>query len=122
MRRILRLTFWRPRCFNSQAKGPVHGQRFPTANEEEQATLFRVLTALRMGDQKSTGKLDTELFPGSEMSRDVFEDVLGAMARAGVAQLSDAVFEKDGKQIPYLRCDSLRPVERRTKRRQSISS
>jgi superfamily II DNA helicase RecQ len=77
------------------------GQRFRTATEEEQATLFRVLAALRSGDQKSTGKLHTELFPGSEMSRDVFEDVLGAMARAGVARLSDAVFEKDGKQIPY---------------------
>ena len=77
------------------------GQRFRTATEEEHATLFRVLAALRSGDQKSTGKLHAELFPGSEMSRDVFEDVLGAMARAGVAQLADAVFEKDGKQIPY---------------------
>ena len=48
-----------------------------------------------------TGKLHAELFPGGEMSRDAFEDVLGAMARAGLARLSDAVFEKDGKQIPY---------------------
>jgi ATP-dependent DNA helicase RecQ len=35
------------------------------------------------------------------MSRDAFEEVLGAMARAGLVRLSDAVFEKDGKQIPY---------------------
>src|SRR6202034_987749 len=76
-------------------------QRFRPATEEEQATLFRVLAALRSGEQKSTGKLHAELFPGSQMSRDAFEDVLGAMARAGVAQLADAVFEKDGKQIPY---------------------
>lgn len=76
-------------------------QRFRTATEEEQATLFRVLAALRSGEQKSTGKLHAELFPGGEMSRDAFEDVLGAMARAGVARLSDAVFEKDGKQISY---------------------
>jgi superfamily II DNA helicase RecQ len=27
--------------------------------------------------------------------------VLGAMARAGLARLADAVFEKNGKQIPY---------------------
>ena len=53
------------------------------------------------GEQKSTGKLHATLFPGGEMSRDAFEDVLGAMARAGLARLSDAVFEKDGKQIPY---------------------
>jgi DNA topoisomerase III len=76
-------------------------QRFRTATEEEWATLFRVLAALHSGEQKSTGKLHAELFPGGEMSRDAFEDVLGGMARAGVARLSDVVFEKDGKQIPY---------------------
>src|SRR5450755_3641391 len=41
------------------------GQRFRTADAVEQETLFRVLTALRSGEQKSTGKLHTELFPGS---------------------------------------------------------
>jgi DNA topoisomerase III len=35
------------------------------------------------------------------MSRRCFEEVLGAMARAGLLHLSDAVFEKDGTQIPY---------------------
>jgi superfamily II DNA helicase RecQ len=35
------------------------------------------------------------------MSRDTFEEVLGAMARAGLVQVTDAVFEKNGKQIPY---------------------
>ena len=35
------------------------------------------------------------------MSRDEFEEVLGAMARAGLVRLTDAVFEKDGKQIPF---------------------
>jgi superfamily II DNA helicase RecQ len=86
-------------------------QRFRTAAGEEQATLFRVLAALRSGEQKSTGKLHAELFPGSEMSRDAFEDVFGAMARAGVARLSDAVFEKDGKKIPY-RTVTLTPTGR----------
>jgi superfamily II DNA helicase RecQ len=76
-------------------------QRFRTATEAERAALFRVLAALRSGAQKSTGKLHAELFPDGEMSRDACEDVLGAMARAGLARLSDAVFEKDGKQIPY---------------------
>jgi len=76
-------------------------QRFRTATKAERAALFRVVAALRSGEQRSTGKLHTELFPGGEISRDAFEEVLGAMARAGLAQLSDAVFEKDGKQIPY---------------------
>ena len=76
-------------------------QRFRPATEAERAAVFRVLAALHAGERKSTGKLHAELFPGGEMSRDDFENALGAMARAGLAQLSDEVFEKDGKQIPY---------------------
>jgi superfamily II DNA helicase RecQ len=76
-------------------------QRFRTATETERAALFRVIAALRSGGVKSTGKLYTEMHPNGEMSRDTFEEVLGAMARAGLVRLADAVFEKDGKQIPY---------------------
>jgi superfamily II DNA helicase RecQ len=76
-------------------------QRFRTATEAERTALLRVIESLRTGDRKSTGKLHAELFPHGEMTRDAFEAVLGAMARAGLARLSDAVFEKDGKQIPY---------------------
>ena len=35
------------------------------------------------------------------MSRDNFEEVLGAMARAELLAFTDAVFEKQGKRIPY---------------------
>jgi superfamily II DNA helicase RecQ len=45
--------------------------------------------------------LYSELYPNREMSRDGFEEVLGAMARGGLVRLSDVVFEKNGKQIPY---------------------
>src|SRR5271163_755550 len=76
-------------------------QRFRTATEAERTALFRVIAALHAGDTKSTGKLHGELCPNGVMSRDAFEEVLGAMARAGLVRLSDAVFEKDGKQIPY---------------------
>ena len=78
-------------------------QRFRTATEEERAVLFHVISALRGGNAKSTGKLHSQLCPAGVMSRDAFEEVLGAMARAGLVDLSDAVFEKDGKQIPYRR-------------------
>jgi hypothetical protein len=60
-----------------------------------------VVAALRSGGAKSTGKLYGELCPNKEMSRDAFEEVLGATARAGLLQLSDEAFQKDGKQIPY---------------------
>ena len=76
-------------------------QQFRTATEAERAVLFCVISALRAGDGKSTGKLHSQLCPGEAMSRDSFEEILGAMARAGLVRLSDAVFEKDGKQIPY---------------------
>ncbi len=35
------------------------------------------------------------------MSRDNFEEVLGAMARAELLAFTDAVFETQGKRIPY---------------------
>jgi DNA topoisomerase-3 len=83
------------------APGQCAAQRFRTATEAEHKALLRVVAALRSGGAKSTGKLYGELCPNKEMSRDAFEEVLGAMARAGLLQLSDAVFQKDGKQIPY---------------------
>ena len=76
-------------------------QRFRPATEAEHKALLRVLAALRAAGAKSTGKLYGELCPDREMSRDAFEEVLGATARAGLLQLSDEVFQKDGKQIPY---------------------
>ena len=80
--------------------GRLRGPALPHRHGRGRAALFRVVGGLRPGE-RPTGKLHTELFPASEISRDAFEDVLGAMARAGLAQLSDAVFEKDGKQIPF---------------------
>ncbi len=76
-------------------------QRFRPATAAEREALIRVIHALRGGDSKSTGKLHGELFPRGEMTRDDFEDVLGAMARLGLVRLVEAVFEKDGKSIPY---------------------
>jgi superfamily II DNA helicase RecQ len=84
-------------------------QRFRTATEVERAALYRVLSAMRSIRTRSTGKLYAELYPGNEISRDNFEEILGAMARAGLLCFADAVFEKDGKQIPY-RTVSLTPA------------
>src|SRR5205814_1530665 len=75
--------------------------RFRTPTQAERAALLSVVAALRPDGMKSTGKLHSELYPRGEMSRDVFEEVLGSMARAGLVRLVDAVFEKNGKQIQY---------------------
>ena len=76
-------------------------QRFRTATDLERAALYRVLSAMKLIRNRSTGKLYAELLPGNEISRDNFEEILGAMARAGLLSFADAVFEKEGKQIPY---------------------
>jgi len=88
-------------------------QRFRTATDVERSALYRVLNAMKQIRTRSTGKLYMELFPGNEISRDNFEEILGAMARAGLLIFADAVFEKDGKQIPY-RTVSLTPAGRMT--------
>ncbi|MBV9679179.1 MAG: HRDC domain-containing protein, partial [Acidobacteriaceae bacterium] len=76
-------------------------QRFRTATETEKDTLFRVVAALRQMGGGATGRLHAQLFPDGEMSRNDFEQVLGAMARAGLITLAEATFEKNGKQVPY---------------------
>ena len=83
------------------APGECTAQRFRHATEAERAAFLRVVRALRTGGTKSTGKLYGEQYPAHEFSRDAFEEVLGAMARTGLVQISDAVFEKDGKPIAY---------------------
>jgi DNA topoisomerase III len=88
-------------------------QRFRTATEVERAALYRVLSVMRSIRSRSTGKLYAELYPGNEISRDSFEEILGAMARAELLSFADAVFEKEGKQIPY-RTVSLTPAGRAT--------
>jgi len=76
-------------------------QQFRSATPVEREALVRVVEALRGGTVKSTGKLHGGLYPQAEINRDDFEEILGAMARAGLVRLADAVFEKDGKSIPY---------------------
>ncbi len=73
--------------------------REPTALEQSAAE--RTLIALADGSNRSTGKLFAELFPHEEVPRRHFEEILGALARAGLMEFEDKVFDKDGKQIPY---------------------
>jgi DNA topoisomerase-3 len=76
-------------------------QRFRAPTHAERTACSRVLQKLRSIPARSTGKLHSDLFPEGEMSRDDFEEVLGAMARADLIAFTDSVFEKQGKRIPY---------------------
>ncbi len=76
-------------------------QQFRPATKEEKVVMYRVIAAMKGSEPKSTGKLHGELCPHGQMDRDSFEQLLGAMARAGLVRLVDAVFEKEGRSIPY---------------------
>ena len=77
------------------------GQVFRPPYEAEEQAARGALAALRSGGLGSTGKLHATVCPNAELTRDEFEEVLGALARIGLLKLTDAVFEKDGKSIPY---------------------
>ncbi|MEO7650365.1 MAG: HRDC domain-containing protein, partial [Bryobacteraceae bacterium] len=86
-------------------------QQFHEATKEDELVARRVAEALRATGPRSTGKLHSELYPNGEVTRNAFEEVLGAMARAGLVMLTDAVFEKDGKEIPYCKVKLTRAGE-----------
>ncbi len=85
-------------------------QRFRLANEKE-ITLARNILDELAGSGRSVGKLNTDLATPLGISRDGLEDVVDALARAGLVKLTDEVFEKDGRQIPYRRAFRTRDAE-----------
>ena len=75
-------------------------QKFRAANEMEQALAHEVLDSITMTG-RSIGQLHTQLCSKNGMDRDSFEELMSAMARAGLVRLVESVFEKDGRQIPF---------------------
>ncbi len=74
-------------------------QKFRSATRLERSAMHQVVAALRAASTKSAGKLHQEL--AETLSRNDFEELLGAMKRAGLIAIEDATFEKQGKTIPY---------------------
>ncbi len=71
--------------------------RAPTPTEE--AAAQQVLMALRRSDGRSTGKLHAEF--GGSLDRDAFEQLLAAMARAGLIEVREATFQAEGREIAF---------------------
>jgi RecQ family ATP-dependent DNA helicase len=78
-------------------------QRFRAISKAEQQTVYELVETLRHGNGQSMGRLHKVLFPTEAMSRDDFEDLVGAMAAAGLVLVEDAIFEKADRVIPYRR-------------------
>jgi DNA topoisomerase-3 len=87
-------------------------QAFRPATQLEERTARQVLEELRgTGQGRSAGQLYLAVCPNANLSRDEFEEVIGAMARAGLVKLTESVFEKEGKQIPFRKVSITRDGE-----------
>ncbi len=73
--------------------------RRPTAAERELARA--IADELRAVDYKAAGTLQRNLDPVGRMSRNDFDGLLDAMVRAGLIEIEEAEFEKDGAVIRY---------------------
>ena len=63
----------------------------------------RILAALARDDGQATGRLHRELFGDGGLDRRSFEHLLGALASAGLVEVRDASFQKDGERIDFKR-------------------
>jgi RecQ family ATP-dependent DNA helicase len=85
--------------FCSPERAIAQSFRGLTAQEEQAAR--GILKSLRRGPAPSTGRLYKELYPREDLRRNDFDDVLGALAAAGLLRIEEASFEKDGKPVNY---------------------
>jgi len=79
----------------------VRHVREPSRGEHEAIT--RILSALRRNDEQAVGKLYRESFPDEKLKRQAYEQILSGLRRAGLVDVSESSFEKDGKKIVYQR-------------------
>ena len=78
-------------------------RRFRPLNALERDLLARVLTSLRGRDGQSTGQLYRDTCPEELSDRRSFERLLGGMSRAGLLQITQDEFEKEGRTIHFQR-------------------
>jgi RecQ family ATP-dependent DNA helicase len=73
--------------------------RRPTAAERE--LMQAIADELRTVDYKASGALQRNLDHAGRMSRSEFDGLLNAMARAGLIEIEEAEFEKNGEVIRF---------------------
>lgn len=72
-------------------------RQFRRTTPVERSLAQRILDELRPVDYKAAGSLQRSVDPLGSFSRNSFEALLGAMVRAGVLEIEEAVYEKDGE-------------------------
>jgi len=70
---------------------------FRRATAEERGLAVAIVEELRAVDYKATGTLQRGLDPAGRMSRSEWDGLLGAMLQAGLVEIEEAEYEKDGE-------------------------
>jgi superfamily II DNA helicase RecQ len=76
-------------------------RQFRRATAVEREMVQQIVDALRSVDYKATGTLQRTLAAVGKLSRDDFDCLLDAMVRAGLAEIEESEFEKDGEVIRF---------------------
>ncbi|MGP8270455.1 MAG: RecQ family ATP-dependent DNA helicase [Terracidiphilus sp.] len=76
---------------------------FRRATAVERATVQGIVEELREVSYKAAGTLQRSLDPARRMNRSEFDGLLDAMVRAGLIEIEDAKYEKDGEVRRYRR-------------------
>jgi ATP-dependent DNA helicase RecQ len=74
---------------------------FRRATAVERAMAQGIVEDLRGVEYKATGTLQRSLDPAGKMNRNEFDGLLGAMVRAGLIEIEEAEYEKDGEVRRY---------------------
>jgi RecQ family ATP-dependent DNA helicase len=76
-------------------------RQFRRATAAERVMVQEIVGELRAVDYKATGTLQRNLDLVGRLSRNEFEALLNAMVRAGLIEIEEAEFEKDGEVIRF---------------------
>lgn len=76
-------------------------RQFRRATMAERDLVQEIIEELRPVDYKATGSLQRSVPALERLKRDTFDGLLDAMVRAGLIQLEDASYEKDGEVRRY---------------------
>jgi superfamily II DNA helicase RecQ len=89
--------------FCAPNKATASSSRGP--DSAEAGIISRSISTLKDDGGMGTGKLYNTVCPGSSLTRSDFENLLRSLVKAGLINLSEQSFEKDGEMIRYQKAE-----------------
>jgi DNA topoisomerase-3 len=77
------------------------GRQSREPSTAERQAIADILEELKTSGTIAMGRLYSQVYPEAQLDRRGFEDILEAMARAALVQITEATFEKDGRTVPF---------------------